>query len=90
MCVLEREIPIQVKQEPVEINELNPEPDKSKSRYKKNVLPPPVSVVSFLPSLSFKYKFCWAFLSHVNQNRGQTDFVDRSLESLQVNSTSMV
>lgn len=52
MCVLEREIPIQVKQEPVEIHELNPEPEKSKSRYKKNILPPLVSVVSFLPSLS--------------------------------------
>lgn len=29
MCVLEREIPIQVKQEPVEIHELNPEPEKA-------------------------------------------------------------
>jgi len=61
MCVLEKEIPIQVKQEPEEINELIPEPEKNKSRYKKNILPPPVSVVSFLPSLSFKCKFCKLF-----------------------------
>lgn len=58
MCVLEREVPIQVKQEPVEIKEINPEPEKSKSRYKKNIPPPPVSMVSFLPSFLFKFKFC--------------------------------
>uniref|UniRef100_A0A8C1M3K3 [histone H3]-trimethyl-L-lysine(4) demethylase n=1 Tax=Cyprinus carpio TaxID=7962 RepID=A0A8C1M3K3_CYPCA len=44
MCVLEREVPIQVKQEPVEIKEINPEPEKSKSRYKKNIPPPPVDM----------------------------------------------
>lgn len=43
MCVLEKEIPIQVKQEPVEIKELIPEPEKTKSRYKKNIPLPPVS-----------------------------------------------
>ncbi|KTG47735.1 hypothetical protein cypCar_00027830 [Cyprinus carpio] len=41
----EREVPIQVKQEPVEIKEINPEPEKCKSRYKKNIPPPPVSMV---------------------------------------------
>uniref|UniRef100_A0A9J7YY63 [histone H3]-trimethyl-L-lysine(4) demethylase n=1 Tax=Cyprinus carpio carpio TaxID=630221 RepID=A0A9J7YY63_CYPCA len=40
----EREVPIQVKQEPVEIKEINPEPEKSKSRYKKNIPPPPVDM----------------------------------------------
>uniref|UniRef100_A0A673KDN8 [histone H3]-trimethyl-L-lysine(4) demethylase n=1 Tax=Sinocyclocheilus rhinocerous TaxID=307959 RepID=A0A673KDN8_9TELE len=44
MCVLEQEVPIQVKQEPVEIKEINPEPEKSKSRYKKNIPPPPVDL----------------------------------------------
>uniref|UniRef100_A0A8C2Q398 [histone H3]-trimethyl-L-lysine(4) demethylase n=1 Tax=Cyprinus carpio TaxID=7962 RepID=A0A8C2Q398_CYPCA len=33
-----------VKQEPVEIKEINPEPEKSKSRYKKNIPPPPVDM----------------------------------------------
>uniref|UniRef100_A0A8C1W774 [histone H3]-trimethyl-L-lysine(4) demethylase n=1 Tax=Cyprinus carpio TaxID=7962 RepID=A0A8C1W774_CYPCA len=41
-------------QEPVEIKEINPEPEKSKSRYKKNIPPPPVSMVNFLPSFLFK------------------------------------
>uniref|UniRef100_A0A8C1W8R9 [histone H3]-trimethyl-L-lysine(4) demethylase n=1 Tax=Cyprinus carpio TaxID=7962 RepID=A0A8C1W8R9_CYPCA len=49
-------VPIQVKQEPVEIKEINPEPEKSKSRYKKNIPPPPVSMVNFLPSFLFKCK----------------------------------
>uniref|UniRef100_A0A8C1Q888 [histone H3]-trimethyl-L-lysine(4) demethylase n=1 Tax=Cyprinus carpio TaxID=7962 RepID=A0A8C1Q888_CYPCA len=44
MFVLEREVPIQVKQEPVEIKEINPEPEKCKSRYKKNIPPPPVDL----------------------------------------------
>uniref|UniRef100_A0A671PZH0 [histone H3]-trimethyl-L-lysine(4) demethylase n=1 Tax=Sinocyclocheilus anshuiensis TaxID=1608454 RepID=A0A671PZH0_9TELE len=44
MCVLEREVPIQVKQEPVEIKEINPEPEKSTLRYKKNIPPPPVDL----------------------------------------------
>uniref|UniRef100_A0A672S523 [histone H3]-trimethyl-L-lysine(4) demethylase n=1 Tax=Sinocyclocheilus grahami TaxID=75366 RepID=A0A672S523_SINGR len=44
MCVLEQEVPIQVKQEPVEMKEINPEPEKSKSRYKKNIPPPPVDL----------------------------------------------
>ncbi|KAA0713965.1 Lysine-specific demethylase 5B-B [Triplophysa tibetana] len=39
----EKEIPIQVKQEPVEIKEPIPEPEKTKSRYKKNIPLPPVS-----------------------------------------------
>ncbi|NP_001002166.2 lysine-specific demethylase 5B-B [Danio rerio] len=39
-----KEIPIQVKEEPVEIKELNPEPEKSKPK-KKNIPPPPVSMV---------------------------------------------
>ncbi|XP_051525204.1 lysine-specific demethylase 5B-B-like isoform X5 [Myxocyprinus asiaticus] len=43
--VVEREIPIQVKQEPVEVKALNPEPEKSKSRYKNNTPPPLVSTV---------------------------------------------
>uniref|UniRef100_A0A8C1H163 [histone H3]-trimethyl-L-lysine(4) demethylase n=1 Tax=Cyprinus carpio carpio TaxID=630221 RepID=A0A8C1H163_CYPCA len=38
------EVPIQVKQEPVEIKEINPEPEKCKSRYKKNIPPPPVDL----------------------------------------------
>uniref|UniRef100_A0A673GEE0 [histone H3]-trimethyl-L-lysine(4) demethylase n=1 Tax=Sinocyclocheilus rhinocerous TaxID=307959 RepID=A0A673GEE0_9TELE len=38
------EVPIQVKQEPVEIKEINPEPEKSKLRYKKNIPPPPVDL----------------------------------------------
>uniref|UniRef100_A0A8C1IQQ6 [histone H3]-trimethyl-L-lysine(4) demethylase n=1 Tax=Cyprinus carpio TaxID=7962 RepID=A0A8C1IQQ6_CYPCA len=33
-----------VKQEPVEIKEINPEPEKCKSRYKKNIPPPPVDL----------------------------------------------
>uniref|UniRef100_A0A671LN37 [histone H3]-trimethyl-L-lysine(4) demethylase n=1 Tax=Sinocyclocheilus anshuiensis TaxID=1608454 RepID=A0A671LN37_9TELE len=37
-------VPIQVKQEPVEIKEINPEPEKSKSRYKKNIPPPPMDL----------------------------------------------
>ncbi|RXN31252.1 lysine-specific demethylase 5B-B isoform X4 [Labeo rohita] len=41
----EREVPIQVKQEPVEIKEITPEPEKAKPRYKKNIPPPPVSMV---------------------------------------------
>uniref|UniRef100_A0A8C2HHG2 [histone H3]-trimethyl-L-lysine(4) demethylase n=1 Tax=Cyprinus carpio TaxID=7962 RepID=A0A8C2HHG2_CYPCA len=44
MFVLEREVPIQVKQEPVEIKEINPEPEKCKSRYKKNIPLPPVDL----------------------------------------------
>uniref|UniRef100_A0A671Q3I8 [histone H3]-trimethyl-L-lysine(4) demethylase n=1 Tax=Sinocyclocheilus anshuiensis TaxID=1608454 RepID=A0A671Q3I8_9TELE len=40
-----KEVPIQVKQEPVEIKEINPEPEKSTLRYKKNIPPPPVSMV---------------------------------------------
>uniref|UniRef100_A0A672LQ79 [histone H3]-trimethyl-L-lysine(4) demethylase n=1 Tax=Sinocyclocheilus grahami TaxID=75366 RepID=A0A672LQ79_SINGR len=44
MCVLEREVPIQVKQEPVEIKEINSEPEKSKFRFKKNIPPPPVDL----------------------------------------------
>uniref|UniRef100_A0A673KCU2 [histone H3]-trimethyl-L-lysine(4) demethylase n=1 Tax=Sinocyclocheilus rhinocerous TaxID=307959 RepID=A0A673KCU2_9TELE len=43
--LVKQEVPIQVKQEPVEIKEINPEPEKSKSRYKKNIPPPPVSMV---------------------------------------------
>lgn len=58
MCVLEREIPIQVKQEPVEIKEMNPEPEKGNSHYKKNIPTPPVSMVHFLPSFLFKCRFC--------------------------------
>ncbi|XP_057212242.1 lysine-specific demethylase 5B-B isoform X3 [Triplophysa rosa] len=38
----EKEIPIQVKQEPVEIKEPIPEPEKTKSRYKKIIPLPPV------------------------------------------------
>uniref|UniRef100_A0A671PX37 [histone H3]-trimethyl-L-lysine(4) demethylase n=1 Tax=Sinocyclocheilus anshuiensis TaxID=1608454 RepID=A0A671PX37_9TELE len=38
------EVPIQVKQEPVEIKEINPEPEKSTLRYKKNIPPPPVDL----------------------------------------------
>uniref|UniRef100_A0A8C2ESJ5 [histone H3]-trimethyl-L-lysine(4) demethylase n=1 Tax=Cyprinus carpio TaxID=7962 RepID=A0A8C2ESJ5_CYPCA len=38
------EVPIQVKQEPVEIKEINPEPEKCKSRYKKNIPLPPVDL----------------------------------------------
>ncbi|XP_066499718.1 lysine-specific demethylase 5B-B isoform X2 [Hoplias malabaricus] len=40
-----KEIPIQIKQEPVESKDLQPEPEKTKSRYKKNTPPPPVSAV---------------------------------------------
>uniref|UniRef100_A0A671LKF7 [histone H3]-trimethyl-L-lysine(4) demethylase n=1 Tax=Sinocyclocheilus anshuiensis TaxID=1608454 RepID=A0A671LKF7_9TELE len=43
--LVKQEVPIQVKQEPVEIKEINPEPEKSKSRYKKNIPPPPVSMM---------------------------------------------
>lgn len=41
------EVPIQVKQEPVE-RDLQTEPEKTKSRYKKSTPPPPVSVVGLL------------------------------------------
>uniref|UniRef100_A0A671LSN8 [histone H3]-trimethyl-L-lysine(4) demethylase n=1 Tax=Sinocyclocheilus anshuiensis TaxID=1608454 RepID=A0A671LSN8_9TELE len=44
VCLPFQEVPIQVKQEPVEIKEINPEPEKSKSRYKKNIPPPPMDL----------------------------------------------
>lgn len=47
-----KEIPIQIKQEPVE-RELQTEPEKTKSRYKKITPPPPVSVVSLLLLILF-------------------------------------
>uniref|UniRef100_A0A3B1KA19 [histone H3]-trimethyl-L-lysine(4) demethylase n=1 Tax=Astyanax mexicanus TaxID=7994 RepID=A0A3B1KA19_ASTMX len=40
-----KEIPIQIKQEPVESKVVQPEPEKTKPRQKKNTPPPPVSVV---------------------------------------------
>lgn len=79
MWVLEREIPIQVKQEPVEIKEIIPEPEKTKSRVKKNNPPPPVSVVSLSLFLSH-IQIMLSFASHVNQMSselwGQTESVD--------------
>ncbi len=45
-CLAEKEIPILVKQEPVEIKEPIFEADKFKSRYKKFVPPVPPSPVS--------------------------------------------
>ncbi|TRY57612.1 hypothetical protein DNTS_021047 [Danionella cerebrum] len=45
------EIPIQVKEEPVEMKEVTPEPEKSKSRSKKNIPPPPVSSVDLVVCL---------------------------------------
>lgn len=45
-CLTEKEIPIPVKQEPVEIKEPVVEVDKSKSRYKKFMPPVPPSPVS--------------------------------------------
>lgn len=54
-CLAEKEIPILVKQEPVEIREPTIEADKFKSRYKKfipPVLPSPVSWIIFSSSSS--------------------------------------
>lgn len=42
-----KEIPIQIKQEPVE-RDLQTEPEKTKARYRKSTPAPPVSVVSLL------------------------------------------
>lgn len=42
-----KEVPIQIKQEPVE-RDLQTEPEKTKMRYKKGAPQPPVSVVSLL------------------------------------------
>lgn len=45
-CLVEKEIPIPVKQEPAEIKEPVIEVEKTKSRYKKFILPVPPSPVS--------------------------------------------
>lgn len=60
-----KEIPIQIKQEPVE-RELQTEPEKTKSRYKKSTPQPPVSVVSLLLQPLFDFSLFLCILKFYN------------------------
>lgn len=59
-----KEVPIQIKQEPVE-RDLQPEPEKTKSRYKKSAPQAPVSVVSALLQHLFDSSIFMMYLGNV-------------------------